>query len=102
MEEKVITAMVRKVLKALVPEIVKESVKEALAIGEERDSEVYLNSKDLCAKFGMFSQDWIKRNGWRLPRRRIDFVGDDGKPAHTQWGYPLHEIQRIVESGNID
>ena len=101
MDEKIMTTRVRKVLKALVPDIVKESVKEALAVGEERDSEVYLNSKDLCAKFGMFSPDWIKRNGWRLPRRRIEFVGDDGKPAHTQWGYPLHEIQRIVENGMI-
>ena len=101
MDEKIMTTMVRKVLKALVPDIVKESVKEALAVGEERDSEVYLNSKELCAKFGMFSPDWIKRNGWRLPRRRIEFVGDDGKAAHTQWGYPLHEIQRIVENGMI-
>ena len=47
MDEKIMTTMVRKVLKALVPDIVKESVKEALAVGEERDSEVYLNSKDL-------------------------------------------------------
>ena len=73
MDEKIMTTIVRKVLKALVPDIVKESVKEALA----------------------------KRNGWRLPRRRIEFIGDDGKAAHTQWGYPLHEIQRIVENGMI-
>ncbi len=101
MEEKVMASVVRKVLKALVPDIVKESVKEALVVGEERDSEVYLNSKDLCAKFGMFSPDWIKRNGWRLPRRRIEFIGDDGKAAHTPRGYPLHEIQRIVGNGMI-
>jgi hypothetical protein len=78
-----------------------DAVREALANVEERGGEVYLTAKDLSAKFGMFSPDWVKRNGWRLPRRRVDFTGEDGKPQHTQWGYPLHEIQRIVESGTL-
>lgn len=69
---------------------------------EERNSEVYLSSKELSAKFGMFTPDWLKRNGWRLPRRRVEFTGDNGKPQSTQWGYALHEIQKIVDKGMID
>ena len=45
--------------------------------------------------------DWLKRNGWRLPRRRVEYVGDDGVTHTTQWGYAMHEIQEMVMAGKI-
>lgn len=80
---------------------ISQAIKCALLKQRVEDGEVWLNAKDLCAKFGMFSPDWLKRNGWRLPRRRVEYVGDDGVTHTTQWGYAMHEIQEMVMAGKI-
>ena len=78
-----------------------EAVSEAVLKQHVEDGEAWLNAKDFCAKFGMFSQDWLKKNGWRLPRRRIEYVGDDGLTHATRWGYALHKTQELIEQGRV-
>ncbi len=78
-----------------------QAVSEVLMKQKVEDGEVWLSGKDLCARFGMFSPDWLKRNGWRLPRRRVEYIGDDGQTHTTQWGYALHEIQEIIDAGKV-
>lgn len=61
----------------------------------------WLSKRELIKQFGMISDDWLKHYGWKLPRERIDFTGDDGEKHSTQWGYNADEIQRMFEDGEM-
>lgn len=81
--------------------IVERAVTKAIAERDRRRGRVWVNAKELRKQYGMITEDWLKRYGWKLPRERIDFTGDDGKVHSTQWGYDVGEIERMFEDGRM-
>ncbi len=72
------------------------AMEDALLTYEER----WLTSEQLMEQFGMISKDWLRRNGWRLPRGRFEFKDSDGTVA-TRWGYPQHRIARMIRENTL-
>lgn len=73
-------------------EIVNE-VRRATMEAMEVYNEVYLTGTELCEQFQMFTTDWLKRNGERLPRAVI--------PGSNRRGYPRNKIARMIADGSI-
>jgi hypothetical protein len=84
-------------LDKLTRDAVTAAVREALA----GQAEEWMSGEQLCEKFQMFTPDWLKRYGWKLPRARVEFEGDDGKRHHTRWAYPRKEIEKIINKQKI-
>lgn len=82
-------------------EAIAEAVRSALMEREAMEGERWLTAEQLCEQFGMITQDWLRRYGWKLPRERIEYEGDDGKLHATRWGYPMREIQQMIRDGRI-
>ena len=73
------------------------AVRETLAKMEER----WLTADELCKHFGMISKEWLKEYGDTLPRERIIVEKLDGAKTRTRWGYPMHEINRMIMDGRV-
>ncbi len=73
-------------------EIVNE-VRRATMEAMEVYRETYLTGRELCQQFQMFSPDWLKRNGERLPSCVI--------PGSNRRGYPRNKIARMIADGSI-
>lgn len=78
-----------------------EAIQAAVLERERERDNRYLTSEQLCERFSMFTADWLKRYGWKLPRDRVVYLGDDGKKHVTRWGYSLNEIQDMIRDGRI-
>ena len=65
------------------------------------NEEVWLESKAFLAQFQMFTKDWLEHYGWKLPRERVEVVGDDGVKRVTRWAYPRNEIQRMIRERKL-
>lgn len=76
---------------------VREAQIEAAEIYDER----YITGKELCKQIAMFSPNWLENFGWKLPRERIIVTDEDGETRVTRWGYPLHQIQRMIAEGRM-
>lgn len=81
--------------------IVEQAVMKAIAERDRRNGVRWLSKKELIKQFGMITEDWLRRYGYKLPRERIDFIGDDGEKHSTQWGYDADEIQRMFADGRM-
>jgi hypothetical protein len=73
------------------------AVRDTLAKIEER----WLTADELCKQFGMISKEWLKEYGDTLPRERIIVEKLDGAKTRTRWGYPMHEINRMILDGRV-
>lgn len=61
----------------------------------------YINGKELCKRFQMFTPEWLKRYGHSLPRTRASVMDEQGIVHETGWAYPVHEIVQLIETGEI-
>ena len=77
------------------------AIREAQIEAAEVYHERYVTGKELCNQIAMFSPNWLENFGWKLPRERIEVTGDDGETRVTRWGYPLHQIQRMIAEGRM-
>ena len=75
---------------------IKNAVKEAQQVATLQNEEVWLETNSFLAQFQMFTKDWLEHFGWKLPRERVEVIGDDGKKRVTRWAYPRNEIQRMI------
>lgn len=82
-------------------EAIAKAVQRAQIEAAEIYQERWVTGAELCAKVAMFSKDWLENFGWKLPRERITVTDDDGKTRVTRWGYPLHQIQRMIHEGRL-
>ena len=80
---------------------IKEAVKQAQMEVTRQNEEVWLESKAFLAQFQMFSKDWLEHYGWKLPRERVEVVGDDGVKRVTRWANPRNEIQRMIRERKL-
>lgn len=79
-----------------------QAVASAIVQRQEMEAEKWVTAEELCSHFAMFTKDWLRRYGWKLPRERVEYEGDDGKQHVTRWGYPLHEIQAMLRTNNYN
>lgn len=86
-----------RMLRAEVVATVRETMREVL----EGADEVWLKPKQLIEQFGMFSQEWIDRNGHLLPRENVSVIWPDGREVETRWAYPKHRINRMIMEGKL-
>ena len=75
---------------------VQDSMAEAMMTYEER----WLTAEQLLQQFGMLSEDWLRRNAWRLPRGRFEFKDADGT-VRTRWAYPQHKISQMITQEGV-
>lgn len=72
---------------------------------EQRDEmeEVWLSKDDFLRQFGMFTEDWLKRYGYLLPRVRVS-VSDEvtGKMRCSQFAYARNAVQRLISENRLD
>ena len=86
-----------RMLRAEIIATVRETMREVL----EGADEVWLKPKQLIEQFGMFSQEWIDRNGHLLPRENVSVIWPDGTEKETRWAYPKHRINRMIMEGKL-
>lgn len=82
-------------------EAIAAAVRAAQIEAAEMYDEKYVTGKELCQHIAMFSPNWLENFGWKLPRERIEVVDDSGERRVTRWGYPLHQIQRMIAEGRM-
>lgn len=86
-----------RMLRAEIIATVRATMQEVL----EGADEVWLKPKQLIEQFGMFSQEWIDRNGHLLPRENVSVIWPDGTEKETRWAYPKHRINRMIMEGKL-
>lgn len=96
MEGKGLDAMTRRLLRAEVTATVKDAVKSAMEVYEER----WLTKEELIRQFGVFSESWLKKYGKMLPRVRVT-VEDGGESVVSRWAYPQHRIARMLAGDEV-
>lgn len=82
-------------------EAIASAVRDAQIEAAEIYGETYVTGKELCKQIAMFSTNWLENYGWKLPRERIVVTNEDGETRATRWGYPLHQIQRMIAEGKL-
>ena len=78
-----------------------EAVRQAQMEVAEMYDERWGTAAELCKVVSMFSKDWLDTFGWKLPRERIEVTDEEGNKRVTRWGYPLHQIQRMIRDGKL-
>ncbi len=78
----------------------REAIVGVIMEANEMYNEVYLSPQELCKQISMFTPDWLKKYGWKLPRERVGVTDGDSK-RYSRWGYPLHRIQRMIAEGRM-
>lgn len=95
--EKRVTDLIAKIFRNQLQESLKQTQMEVAL----QNDEVWLESKAFLAQFQMFSKDWLEHYGWKLPRERVEVIGDDGQKRVTRWAYPRNEIQRMIREREL-
>ena len=87
-----------RMLRAEIVATVRQTVAEVL----EGADEVWLSPDEFCKTFGMFSMEWLRRNGELLPREKVRIVLADGTVKESRsWAYPKHKINRLIREGRL-
>lgn len=73
------------------------SLQAAMEIYEER----WVTAAELSKQVSMMTPDWIREYGWKLPRERLSVTDAEGRQRVSRWGYPLHQIQRMIKEGRF-
>lgn len=84
-----------KMLRAEIVAEVHRAMKESLEMYQEQ----WVSGDELGKQIQFFSRSWLRTYGHTLPREQV--VVTDDKPHHTGWCYPLHRIQRMLQSGEL-
>lgn len=81
----------------------KSVVRRTLEEQMEMYQEVWLTA-DLCANtFPSLTKSWLKRYGHAIQGRRQVKVEDERGEQHVSgWLYPMHRIQRMFATGEIE
>lgn len=87
-----------RILRAEIVATVRQTMTEVL----EGADEVWLSPDEFCHQFGMFTKEWLARNGELLPREKASVVMPDGTVKETRsWAYPKHRINRMISEGRL-
>lgn len=79
----------------------RQEIIEAVRVAMGDAHKEWVKGDELCARFQMFSPEWLKRYGHSLPRTRASVMDEQGIVHETGWAYPVHEIVKLIETGEI-
>lgn len=88
-------------IEAIVVRTIEKTLGRILQEKLEGADEVWLRPKQLLEQFGMFSKDWLERNGELLPREYASVIYPDGKEVSTRFVYPKHKMNRMIQEGKL-
>ena len=77
------------------------TVRRAMQDALEGAQEVWLTGEQVTQQFGMFTRDWLRRYGDRLPRTQAIVRDSDGVEHKTGWAYPRNKIQKMIRENKI-
>ena len=86
--------------KMLRAEIIGE-VRRAMQESLEMYREQWVSGEELCKQISCITKSWIRTYGHILPREQVIVTDSDNVPHRTGWCYPLHRIQRMLQSGEL-
>jgi hypothetical protein len=86
-----------RMLRAEIIATVRQTLKDVLEGAEE----VWLTKEQMVERFGMFSEEWMRKNAQLLPREYASVIWPDGKEKCTRWAYPQHKRQRLIREGKL-
>lgn len=95
MEEKIL-----KMLEKMMMKVAKIAIEKAISLRRQErrtEDDVWLAPEQLLAQFGQFSPDWMKRNAWRLPRKRCEVKDESGNIIATRYAYNQREIAEMLK-----
>ena len=58
---------------------------------------ILITAQQLSERFPCFSKEWIRKNGYLLPRERVKKWEDE--TCTDIWGYRWNEIQKEIHEG---
>lgn len=74
------------------------AIERGLTQRMETYEEEWLSADDLCKRLPMFSRDWLRHFGYKLPRERLEVTDNEtGETRCSRFMYPLHRIQRGIQ-----
>ena len=77
------------------------TVRQTMTDVLEGAEEVWLTKEQLLAQFGMFTEEWMHRNGELLPREPASIIWPDGIEESTRYAYPKHKINRMIREQKL-
>ena len=76
-------------------------VRRAMQESLEMYREQWVTDKELMKHVQCLNKTWFKTYGHTLPREQVIVTDSDNVPHRTTWCYPLHRIQRMLQSGEL-
>ena len=76
-------------------------VRRAMQESLEMYREQWVTDKELMKHVQCLNKTWFKTYGHTLPREQVLVTASDHVPHRTTWCYPLHRIQRMLQSGEL-
>ena len=86
-----------KMLRAEIMGEVRRAMQESLEMYREQ----WVTDKELMKHVQCLNKTWFKTYGRTLPREQVIVTDSDNVPHRTTWCYPLHRIQRMLQSGEL-
>lgn len=86
-----------KMLRAEIMGEVRRAMQESLEMYREQ----WVTDKELMKHVQCLNKTWFKTYGHTLPREQVIVTDSDNEPHRTTWCYPLHRIQRMLQSGEL-
>lgn len=80
----------------------RQEIIEAVRVAMGDAHKEWVKGDEMCARFQMFSPEWLKRYGHSLPRTKALVMDEQGVwHENKEWTYPVHEIIKLIETGEI-
>ena len=81
----------------------KSVVRRTMEEQMEMYTEVWLTADQCANTFPSLTKSWLKRYGHAIQGRRQVKVEDESGEQHVSgWSYPMHRIQRMFATGEIE
>lgn len=76
---------------------------EGMVKGGDTLNEVWLTKERFLEQFGMFTEDWLRRYGYMLPRTRATVTDEQtGAFRSSQWAYGRNAVQQMIAENRLD
>lgn len=84
--------------------VVRKAIKEEIMEAMEGYKEEWVTDTGLSKVMPSFSKGWLRAHGDKLPRVRLKLADEatGRKTRGSKWMYPLHKINRLVTTGELN
>lgn len=88
-------------LDKLTRDAIAASVARATTEANEVYQEQWLTGEQLCEEIPLFTRQWLKLHGQRIPRECICVVDENGVQHRSRWCYPKKKLLRMIKEGTL-